>query len=98
MRSTQEILDHHLKAFGAGDLEATLSDYAPDAIMFTPDGPLKGHAAMTPAFKAFFADFGQPGTTFEMKRQTVEGAYAFTVAHSFASKTTPKNSQGEVAR
>ena len=32
VRTTQEVLDHHLKAFAAGNLEDTLSDYAPDAI------------------------------------------------------------------
>src|SRR5215831_14545326 len=35
---TKNVLDHHLACFGAGDLEGVLSDYAPDAVMFTPDG------------------------------------------------------------
>ena len=35
----REILDHHLKCLGAGDLEGILADYAPDAVLFTPDGP-----------------------------------------------------------
>ena len=77
VRTTQEVLDHHLKAFGAGNLEDTLSDYAPDAIMFTPDGPLKGNAAMTPTYKAFFAEFGKPGLKVDMKKQIVEGDYAY---------------------
>jgi ketosteroid isomerase-like protein len=75
-RSTQEVLDHHLKAFGGGDLAGTLFDYAPDAVMFTPTGPVKGAAAMTPVFQAFFAEFSKPGMTFTMKQQTVEGNYA----------------------
>jgi ketosteroid isomerase-like protein len=77
MRSTQEVLDHHLKAFGDRDLDATLSDYATDAIVFTAEGPLKGHAAITPLFRGFFAEFGKPGLKFTMKRQTVEGDYAY---------------------
>ena len=77
MRTTQEVLDHHLKAFGAADLEGTLSDYASTAILFTPSGVLKGHQAMTPAFKAFFAEFSKPGVKFEMKHQSVEGRYAY---------------------
>lgn len=75
-RSTQDVLDHHLKAFGGGDLAGTLSDYAPEAVMFTPNGPLKGAAAMTPVFQAFFAEFSKPGMTFAMKHQSVEGDYA----------------------
>ena len=79
VRTTQEVLDHHLKVFGAGDLEATLSDYAPTAILFTPNGVVKGHQAMASAFKAFFAEFSKPGVKFEMKRQSVEGNYAYTL-------------------
>jgi ketosteroid isomerase-like protein len=77
VRTTQEVLDHHLKVFGAGDLEGTLSDYAPTAILFTPNGVLKGHQAMSLAFKAFFAEFSKPGVKFEMKSQSVEGNYAY---------------------
>jgi hypothetical protein len=42
MCSTKDVLSHHLKYFGERNLEGILSDYAPDAVMFTPDGPLKG--------------------------------------------------------
>jgi hypothetical protein len=42
MASTKDVLDHHLKCFGEGDLKGILSDYAPGAVLFTPDGPLKG--------------------------------------------------------
>ena len=42
MRSTQDVLDHHVKCFFEFDLEGILSDYGPTAVLFTPDGPLKG--------------------------------------------------------
>jgi hypothetical protein len=42
MASTKDVLDHHLKCFGAGDLKGILSDYAPSAVLFTPDGLLRG--------------------------------------------------------
>ena len=42
MASTTDVLDHHIKCFGEGDLEGILADYAPEAILFTPDGPLNG--------------------------------------------------------
>ena len=38
MSSTKEVLEHHLKCFAEGDLEGILRDYAPGAILFTPDG------------------------------------------------------------
>jgi ketosteroid isomerase-like protein len=77
MASTKEVLDHHLKCFGEGDLKGILSDYAPGAVLFTPDGPLRGAEAMRPLFQALIAEFGKPGAVFSMKRQSVEGEYAY---------------------
>ena len=77
MTSTKEVLEHHLKCFGEGDLKGILSDYAPDAIMFTPDGPLRGVDAMRPLFQAMIAEFGKPGAVVSMKQQSVDGEYAY---------------------
>jgi ketosteroid isomerase-like protein len=79
MASTKEVLDHHLQCFGAGDLSGILSDYASDAVLFTPDGPLKGADAMRPLFQAMFAEFGKPGMVFTMKQQSVHDDYAYIV-------------------
>ena len=79
MASTKDVLDHHIKCFGEGDLEGILSDYAPDAVLFTPDGPLKGADAIRPLFQAMFAEFGKPGAAFSMKHQSVEGDYAYVL-------------------
>ena len=88
MATTQEVLEHHLKCFGEGNLPGILSDYTPDAVMFTPDGPHKGPSAMKPVFESMFAEFGKPGATFTMKRQSIDGDYAFI----FWSAETPDNS------
>jgi len=77
MASTKDILSHHLKAFDQGDLNEVMSDYAPDAILFTKDGPLKGVDTIRPLFEALIAEFGKPGATFNMKQQLVEGDYAY---------------------
>ncbi len=77
MASTKDVLEHHLQCFGAGDLEGILSDYAADAVLFTPDGPLIGPDAIRPLFEAMFAEFGKPGASFTMKTQSVEGDYAY---------------------
>ena len=42
MNSTQDVLEHHLHCFGQRDLKVASSDYASDAVLFTPEGPLKG--------------------------------------------------------
>ena len=68
MALTKDVLDHHLKCFGEGDLKGILSDYAPGAVLFTPDGPLRGADAIRPLFQAMIAEFGKPGAAFSMKQ------------------------------
>jgi ketosteroid isomerase-like protein len=77
MASTKDVLDNHLKCFGKGDLKGILSDYAPGAVLFTSDGPLRGADAIRPLFQAMIAEFGKPGATFSMKQQSIEGDYAY---------------------
>ena len=79
MTSTKDVLDHHLKCFGEGDLDGILSDYEPDAVLFTPDGPLEGTAAIATLFEGMFAEFAKPGMSFEMKHVSVEGDFAYIV-------------------
>src|SRR5262249_877329 len=77
MASTKDVLEHHLKCFGSGDLKGILADYAPAAVLFTPDGPLKGVDAIGPLFQALFGEFAKRGGAFSMKQQSVEGDYAY---------------------
>ena len=79
MASTKDVLDNHLKCFAEGDLKGILSDFAPGAVLFTSDGPLRGTDAIRPLFQAMIAEFGKPGATFSMKQQSVEGDYAYIV-------------------
>ena len=65
-RSTHEVIDSHLRCFGERNLEGILSDYAPDAVLFTPEGPLRGVDAIRPLFQAMIAEFGKPGTAFRL--------------------------------
>ena len=73
MASTKEVVDNHLKCFGEGDIKGILSDYAPGAVLFTSNGPLKKADAIRPLFQGMIAEFGKPGATFSMKQQSVEG-------------------------
>jgi ketosteroid isomerase-like protein len=79
MASTKDILDNHLGAFFKRDLHRVLSDYAPDAVMFTQDGTLKGVDSIRPLFQALFAEFGKGRPTFNMQRQTIEGDCGYIV-------------------
>jgi hypothetical protein len=41
--TTRDVYDRHTRRELDGDLDAILSDYAPDAIVATPDGIGSGH-------------------------------------------------------
>ena len=75
--STSDVLDRHLKAFADFDLDGILADYAADAILFTPKGPLKGPTAVKPLFQALFSEFRKPGSSFAMQHKWIEGDYAY---------------------
>jgi ketosteroid isomerase-like protein len=77
MSSTEQLLDRHLDCFGKGDLDGIVADYSPAAVMFTPQGPLKGSTAIRSLFQAIFMEFGQPGTTFSLQLRSIDGDYAY---------------------
>ena len=77
MKSTKDVIDHHLQAFNKGDLKGVLSDYAPDVVFFTPQGTLQGPDGLKPLFQGMIEEFSKPGATFTMKQQLFEGDYAY---------------------
>jgi ketosteroid isomerase-like protein len=77
MNSTKEIIDHHLNAFAERDLKGVLSDYAPGAVFFTPNGVLRGVDAIRPLFQGLIAEFRKPGSTFTMTEQFFDGDHAY---------------------
>ena len=77
MSSTADVLKAHMDAFGAGNLDAMLGGYSDDAVMFTPQGIVKGKEALRPVFTALFAEWGKPTTKFTLKQNLVSGDYAY---------------------
>ncbi|AFY75433.1 SnoaL-like polyketide cyclase (plasmid) [Synechococcus sp. PCC 7502] len=77
MVSAKDVLDHHLKCFDSGDLNGILSDYTTGAVLFTPEGPLRGIDAIRALFQGMIAEFRKPGATFSMKQQFVDGDHAY---------------------
>jgi len=73
---TSKVLNHHLIAFGNNDLDEIMKDYTDESEVLTPDGLLKGLAAI----RKFFADFFitiPTGSAFEMKQLIVTGNVAY---------------------
>ena len=75
--STQRVVERHLECFARLDLEGILSDYAPDAILFTANGPLQGRDGIRSVLGPMIAEFAKPGATFDLARQVVVGEYAY---------------------
>ena len=79
MTTTEDVLDHHLEALLAGDLEAILADYDETAVLATPDVTVRGLAALREFFGSVVTDMLQPGSQIEATTQVVEGDYAYIV-------------------
>jgi ketosteroid isomerase-like protein len=79
MKSTTDVLDHHLKCFANRDINGLMADYSADAVFLGPEGALRGPDAIRPAFERFFAEFAKPGTSFARKRRLIAGNYAYVV-------------------
>ena len=77
MGSTENVIDRHLRSFSEHNLEGILSDYAPGAVLFTPEGPLRGVDAIKAFFQVLLSEFGKPGATFSLKHQSVDGDYGY---------------------
>lgn len=82
---TEAVLAHHLRSFAQGDLEAIVSDYAPDAVLCTPQGPLIGHAEIRGFFDNFITNLPHEVIVkrFVMNRQDIVGEMAYIVWSAF---------------
>lgn len=79
MKSTTDVLDHHLKCFANRDINGLMADYSADAVFLGPEGALLGPDAIRPAFERLFAEFAKPGTSFARKQRLIAGNYAYVV-------------------
>ena len=86
--STSEVVAHHFKGFADRDLDRIMADYGADALFFTPEGALRGPAAIRGVFEKLFGEFAKPGASLASNRRLVEGDYAYTVW----TAETPDNS------
>ena len=57
MRTTNDVLNQHLKSFSDHDLDGVLADYSSDAVLFIPGSPLKGPEAIKPFSRPSFRNF-----------------------------------------
>ena len=78
MSTTAEILQRHLDALAAGDLEGLLADYADDAVMIGGAEPVRGKDGLRKMFERTTAN--PPAIVIDL--QVVEGDFAYITWHS----------------
>ncbi|WP_197276618.1 alpha/beta fold hydrolase [Flavobacterium sp. KJJ] len=81
--TAEQILMHHLVAFGDNNLNEILKDYTEQSVIMTPQGPIKGLGEIREFFKVFF-NVIPTGSSFSMKQKTINGNVAYIV---WASKS-----------
>ena len=78
MSTTADILQRHLDALAAGDLEGLLADYADDAVLIVGAEPVRGKDALRNVFARTTAN----PLKIEEDVRVVDGDYAYITWHS----------------
>lgn len=77
-----EIINHHLTAFRAGDVDEVLADYAEGSLLLTSNGPIVGLEGLREFFTGLVTGMFQPGTyEIAIDDLEVEGSTALLVWH-----------------
>ncbi|WP_456867808.1 alpha/beta fold hydrolase [Galbibacter sp. BG1] len=82
-----QILTHHLTAFGKNDLETIVRDYTETSVIFTPNGTITGLANIRRFFQQFFATI-PAGASFSIKQKNIFGNVAYIVWDSETDSLT----------
>ncbi len=75
--STEAIIDHHLEAFGNGDIDELMLDYTDDSILITPEKTLSNINEITALFNKFITYVIPPGCDFELSKKIINGDIAY---------------------
>lgn len=79
MPSPEDVVDHHIQAVLANDIDAVVDDYADDAVMLAIPKPIVGKDAI----RALFASFppGALPTEVSIDGMTSHGEYVYVEYH-----------------
>jgi hypothetical protein len=94
-RTTEEVLNHHLESFGAGNIDEIMSGYTEESVVIVPGGVLKGKEQINGLYDALIAEFSKPGLQFELTDSKLDGPMAYITwkaetqdnVYSFATDT-----------
>jgi hypothetical protein len=74
---TQQVVDHHWKAFQENNLEEVMADYTENSILITPDSTYRGLAAIRGNFIAAFKAFPIGQNPLKLNKTVVERDIAY---------------------
>lgn len=77
-QETQRALNSHLRAFAAGDVDAIMRDFSEDAVVYTPDGALRGKEPIRELFEALIRSL-PPGSRVVIAKEIVDGELAYLI-------------------
>ena len=80
MSTTESVLGHHVKALISRDVDAVVSDYSNDAVVFAPNGVFKG----TENIRAFFTGAlsmlnPEAMSNLSLSKQEIDGEFAYVI-------------------
>ncbi len=85
---TRSVVERHLRALLAGDVEAVIDGFHDDAVLVAPDGVLRGRRELTEGFERLVDGLFAPGTfTFTLDTFTVAGDAALVTWHGDCTGT-----------
>lgn len=79
--NVEQVLTHHLTAFGNNDLDAILKDYTEDSVILTPIGKVAGLKKIRNFFNEFFSAISA-GLSFSIKQKIIEENVAYILWES----------------
>ena len=77
--STKDVIENHIRSFREGNLEAVLDDFAPDAVLFTPSGTLRGRSEIKNLFQHLLDEFEELDASETVRTAIFDGEYAYLI-------------------
>lgn len=76
-RTPAAVVDHHMKALAAGDLDGLVSDYADDAVLISPGQTAEGKDALRSVYEGMIESKADPKPVFKALKIWGQGDIGF---------------------
>ena len=87
MSDTEDVLEHHLDAFGNQELAEVMVDYTEESVVVTNLGVFRGLDEIEGLFADLFDEFSQQGGVIDVDDTIIEDEFAYLLWHG----ETPDN-------